>query len=68
METTAGTVAALIETEAEPIVTACDDGTFLLELGGEGALGFPLSADQLRALVSQSLAAQLFDPEAADAK
>jgi hypothetical protein len=67
MLTPAGTVAAMIETEAEPIVTNCDDGTFILELG-EGALGIRLSADQLHALVASALEAQLFDPDQADAK
>ncbi len=62
METSAGGVAALIQTDADPIVTRCADGTFLLELG-EGALGITLSADQLRALVASALTAQLFDPD-----
>jgi hypothetical protein len=69
METTAGTVAALVQTNENPTVTALDTGDgcdsgFLLELGS-GALGIKLSAAQLRALVASALEAQLFDPDAA---
>lgn len=72
METTAGTVAALIQTDANPTVTALDigdgrDSRFLLEIGA-GAIGIKLTADQLRALVASALEAQLFDAEAVDAK
>ncbi len=67
METPAGTIAVLLQTEERPTVTAIDEAKteFLVQFG-EGALGIQLDREQLRALSRAAMAAWTFDPDEAE--